>query len=75
MDEMYNWTDNHKHTSCMLNHEWVERATLTQPQLDVLHVDLHGILKHLLVFWTQTGSDLLHRPLKNLHFICITVCI
>jgi len=57
----------------MLNHEWVQRATLTKPQLDVLHVDLHTILKHLLVLRTQTGSDFVHRPLKNLHFVCVAV--
>jgi len=57
----------------MLNHEWVQGATLTKPQLDVLHVDLHTILKHLLVLRTQTGSDLVHRPLKNLHFVRVTV--
>jgi hypothetical protein len=59
----------------MLNHEWVQRTTLTKPQLDVLHVDLHTILKRLLVLWTQTGSDLVHRPLKNLHFVHVTVCV
>jgi hypothetical protein len=38
-------------------------------------VDLHTILKHLLVLRTQTGSDLVHRPLKNLHFVRVTVCV
>jgi hypothetical protein len=66
---------NHKHTSCSLNHEGVEGTTLTKPQLDVLHVDLHTILEHLLVPWTQTGTDLFYGALKDLHLICITVCI
>lgn len=48
--------DGHRNckTSCMLNHKWVKGATLTKPELNVLHMDLHTILEHPLVFWTQT---------------------
>jgi hypothetical protein len=69
--------DGHRNykTSCMLNHEWIKGATVPKPELDVLHMDLHTILEHLLVFRAQTWTDLFHWALKDLHLIRVTVRI